>query len=235
MRNFWAGVIILAISLIWFTNTGTVLGTSNRLVTDISWPNCSLSIAKADFGIVGINGGLARRPNPCLAKEAGDYKHLSVYVNTGYSGASNGLKFQSSPRHCSAANNQCLAYNYGFNAGLYDIDYSLKQGVIADRWWLDVEIDNSWSNDYKINRQMLRGMLDAISSFAGKNNLGFYSTGLQWKIITGRWRNGYPVWFATGSTLKADAIATCAAKSFAGGPVLLAQYTPSLDANYICY
>jgi hypothetical protein len=234
MKRVGITIIILAITTIVFSGNNAARTTPNHSITDISWPNCDVKISKADSGIVGIGGGLALRPNPCLAREAANFKHLSVYVNTGYPGGKYVLKYQNFPKYCRHDDNKCLAYNYGYNSGLYDIKYSLIQGIIAKKWWLDVETVNSWSNNYETNRQTLVGTLDAINAFAAQQNVGFYSAGPQWNSLTGRWRNGYPAWLATGATLETDAKAACKAKSFTGGPIQLTQYTPRLDENYIC-
>jgi hypothetical protein len=224
-------VILLSFGLILSSHNSVA---ASQTIPDVSWPNCTLNIAHARAGIVGIDGGLALRPNSCLAKEAADFSLLSVYVNTGYPGIKLALKYKGYPRHCSPSDEQCLAYNYGYNSGLYDVNYSLREGVIAKKWWLDVETDNSWSTNTTMNRQALSGTLAALSQFVGKDNLGFYSTPLQWQAINGQWYNGYPAWIGTGGTLKSDAVAACQETSFSGGPIVLTQYTPDLDANYIC-
>jgi hypothetical protein len=157
-----------------------------------------------------------------------------VYVNTAYPGIAYGRKFQHLPRNCSAGDASCLAYNYGYNAGLYDIDHTLRLGIVASHWWLDVETDNSWDTNAQVNRKSLEGTLDAINRFAGSNRTGFYSSPSQWNLLTGSWRNGYPAWMATGSMDEAAAIKACSDKSFTGGPIVLAQFTPSLDQNYLC-
>jgi hypothetical protein len=157
-----------------------------------------------------------------------------VYVNTAYPGIAYGRKFQHSPRDCSAGDASCLAYNYGYNAGLYDINHTLRLGIVANRWWLDVETDNSWDNNAQVNREALEGTLDAINRFAGSDRTGFYSSPSQWNLLTGNWRNGYPAWMATGGTDKTAAIKACSGKSFTGGPIVLTQFTPSLDQNYPC-
>ncbi|HVX58230.1 MAG TPA: hypothetical protein VG964_00665, partial [Candidatus Saccharimonadales bacterium] len=114
------------------------------------------------------------------------------------------------------------------------INYSLKNGIIAKHWWLDVETENSWDRDVSVNRAALLGMLDSLSRFAGRDNLGFYSYPGQWDKLTDHWRNQYPQWVATGSTERVEAEKACGTSGFSGGPVLLAQYTPSLDSNIVC-
>lgn len=226
--------IILALVLGWASGSS---GTARALgpVPDVSWPNCTLKNPPLGrYGIVGINGGLALRPNPCLAKQIGWFNRPSVYVNTGYPGSKRAMKFQHFPTNCPSNDDNCLAYNYGYNSGLYDIKYALMQGVIADRWWLDVETENSWSDNVAVNRQALVGIRDALSLYAGQAKIGFYSYPGQWDLITGKWHNGLPAWVATGSRRLDDAKASCRQAAFTGGEVLLAQYVLSLDQNIIC-
>ena len=232
MRAFWVFVIISAACIGWFSS-GTPIKPS-VLVPDVSWPNCNATLTNFESGIVGVTGGLALRPNKCLTSEAGLFKKVSVYVNTGYPGTKKASKFQNFPKKCARFNDKCLAYNYGYNSGLYDINYSLKSGVIAKHWWLDVETENSWSDTTKVNRQALQGTLDAISKFAGNTNVGFYSYPGQWNLITGNWRNHYPAWVATGTQSFTAAKQACVPPSFTGGPIIYGQYTPALDANFAC-
>jgi len=233
MRLFWTAIII-GLVLGW-VSIGDIPINKNSDVIDVSWPNCTLlNPPSGQQGIVGINGGLNFRPNPCLAKETSWFKRLSVYVNTGYPGMALSQKYSNYPKKCSAREENCLAYNYGFNAGRYDIEYASLQGVVADRWWVDVETENSWSDSSLVNRQSLQGTVDALSRYAGVDRVGFYSYPGQWKLITGDWHNGYPAWVATGSSEKNDALLACSSPSFNGGVVLLGQYTPSLDQSHIC-
>lgn len=227
-------VIIFAIAVGWLS-TSSASPAKTTSIVDVSWPNCTLkNPPKASNGIIGINGGLAFRPNPCLAKQTGWFKNFSVYINTGYPGVKRALKFQHTPKACAAANEKCLAYNYGYNSGLYSIKYSLLQGVIADRWWLDVETENSWSDSVVTNRSALSGAFDAVSRFAGVDRVGFYSYPGQWDLLTGNWHNNAPAWAATGSKKSADAVLACKSPAFTGGEVIISQYVPELDQNYIC-
>lgn len=233
MRSFWVFVILMSIMFGWF-GAGAVSHPAQAVIADVSWPNCDIYLAPAGNGIVGINGGLALRPNPCLAQEALNYKKLSVYVNTGYPGPLVARNFQTGPKDCATNDKACRAYNYGYNSGVYDIKYSLMSGVVAKHWWLDVETENSWDKDPVVNRAALAGTLDALGRLAGRDNLGLYSYPGQWDQLTNHWRNGYPQWVATGSTKLSDAKDACRDGGFSGGPIVLAQYTPDLDANVVC-
>lgn len=223
----------MAVAIGWLSVSDNTAFSST--LPDVSWPNCTLRNHPVGAeGIVGVNGGLSFHPNPCLGKQIGWFKSPSVYVNTGYPGLPRATKYKSYPKTCSTRDEKCLAYNYGFNAGRYDIKYGSLQGVIADRWWVDVETENSWSDDPLVNRQSLQGTADALTQYAGKDKVGFYSYPGQWNLITNHWHNYLPVWAATGSKNIQDAIEACNQDSFTGGQVLLAQYTPSLDNNIKC-
>lgn len=201
---------------------------------DVSWPNCNVKApTNAAFGIVGVTGGLGFSPNNCLAKQAGWFKNLSLYVNTGYPGKSYGLKYQNSPRQCSDTDLNCLAYNYGYNAGLYAINYASNQNITASTWWLDVETMNSWTNDYQQNINSLQGETDALKA-AGVTTVGVYSTTAQWGTITNSWQNNLPNWGATTWRTAKQAAKYCTGHNFTGGGTWLIQYSGSLDQDYAC-
>lgn len=201
-------------------------------IIDISWPNCNddLNQTSADQGIVGVLGGLNFRKNPCLYRED-RFKTTDVYVNTGYAGINRAKAFSTKPKICGAEDEQCLAYNYGYNAADFAVNQLFISGIMPRRLWLDVEFGNSWSDDASINRIVISGMHERLIKLAP---VGVYSYPFQWKIITNSWINGLPAWTATGSKQKADAVKACG-QSFTGGPVLMGQYTPGkYDQNYIC-
>ena len=115
----------LLLGVLIFGSTALAQGvyTSGTVGNDVSWPNCNAKPpVNAAFGIVGVTGGLNFSQNPCLAKQAQWFSNLSLYTNTGYPGSYRGLDYQNYPNVCSASDLNCLAYNYGYNAGLYAIN-----------------------------------------------------------------------------------------------------------------
>jgi hypothetical protein len=201
---------------------------------DVSYPNCNASISRTNFGIVGVTGGLGFSGNSCLATEASHFNNLSLYINTGYPGQTYGLKYQTSPNLCDAADLNCLAYNYGYNAGLYAANYAKGQGVWSTTWWADVETMNTWTGDYLQNRQSLQGERDALVA-AGATTVGVYSTTAQWGTITGSWQNLWPSWGATTWRTAKQAATYCKGHEFTGGPSYLMQYKGrSLDEDVAC-
>ncbi len=202
---------------------------------DVSWPNCRVVPPKdKQFGIVGITGGLVFRPNPCLFEESHWFNDQSVYINTGYAGKDRAEMYASYPRLCDKSNETCLAYNFGYNAGVYALDYAASQYVHSNTWWLDVETENSWSTNPTYNRASLDGMIDAIRQHTLLPTIGFYSYPGQWSTITGNWHNGYPNWAATGDVTRQKAVDFCKGQAFTGGPTWLTQYTTRLDNDYVC-
>lgn len=202
---------------------------------DVSWPNCRVVPPReVPFGIVGITGGLVYRPNPCLFEESHWFTDLSLYMNTGYAGKDRAQKYASYPRHCDNSDEACLAYNFGYNAGVYALNYASSQYVHANTWWLDVETENSWSANTTYNRASLNGMINAIRQHTLLPTIGFYSYPGQWEKITGNWHNGYPNWAATGDVTHQKAVDYCTGQAFTGGPTWLTQYTTRLDDDYVC-
>src|SRR5262249_43867042 len=157
---------------------------------DVSWPNCGANLpTHPAFGIVGISDGLGYSQNPCLAHEAAAFPNLSLYVNTGWYDQSVHVN-PNSPRVCTLGDHNCLAYNYGYNAGLYALDYAGSLQLSARTWWLDVETSNTWNADITQNRYSLQGEHDALLS-NGVTTVGVYSTTFQWNSVTGSWLNSW--------------------------------------------
>ena len=202
---------------------------------DVSWPNCrAVPPRDNQFGIVGVTGGLVFRPNPCLFEESHWFNDLSLYMNTGYAGKDRAAPYAHYPRLCNDSDEACLAYNFGYNAGVYALNYAASQYVHSNRWWLDVETENSWSDNSAYNRASLNGMVDAIRQHTLLPTIGYYSYPGQWSTITGAWQNGYPNWAATGDDDYGKAVAFCQGQAFTGGPTWLTQYTTRLDNDYVC-
>jgi hypothetical protein len=158
----------------------------------------------------------------------------AVYINTGYAGLPNVKTYQSTPKNCSSTNQKCLAYNWGYNATLAAIKYTSASNMHSQMWWLDVETDNSWSNDAEFNRSSLLGAINAIRHLTIRTTIGIYSSPLQWKTITNDWQIALPTWLATGSNSQHIAKNACLSKSFTGNTNWLVQYTKVLDQNVMC-
>lgn len=206
-------------------------------VVDVSWPNCRYQAPTGGFrsGVVGVTGGLDFRPNPCVTQESRWFIRYATYMNTGYPGVGGTAPvFRTSPFICTAIQRLCLAYNYGFHAATYAMQYAALKNVHTGMWWLDVETENSWTDDTQANRVSLMGMLAAISQYSFYARAGFYSTPHQWRVITGGWLNYLPAWVGTGALDETAARQACQRSAFTGGKTWLGQYTVTLDQNVPC-
>jgi hypothetical protein len=234
MKKLLVSISALLSTVLFATNSAAALGQYKSGTTgiDVSWPNCSASISKVVFGVVGVTGGTAYSNNTCLATEAGHFTNLSLYVNTAWYDQSPHVN-ATSPKACAAGDANCLAYNYGYNAGLDALNYANAQGVHSSTWWLDVETENTWNGNTTQNQNSLQGESDALRA-NGVTTVGAYSTTAQWGTITGGWQNGWPNWGATTWTTAKQAAKYCAGHQFTGGPTYLIQFTGKLDQDYAC-
>ena len=195
------------------------------------------------FGIVGVNAGLAWSENPCLAAQyqwaASLANPASFYVNTANPGPQSVRWNFSGPRSCptnAPASDAGCAYNYGWNAAqdAYRVAAAATSSGIAQShfWWLDVELVNSWEGTPASNSQTVQGYLDYLGG-RGVAGVGIYSTASQWNAITGGQQVSVPNWVA-GSRTQKSASSSCGT-GFTGGDVLLVQYTAKgFDGNFAC-
>ncbi len=212
---------------------------THDLTIDISWPNCSRlsSVGSYSAAIIGANGGLDFRPNPCLGLEGKLTNSLATYANTGDPGFPRIRQLGKSPLNCKN-NNQliCYSFNYGYQAALY----SLKQANLADIhssfWWLDVESINSWTTSVMANRADIMGMIYAIKTVRFlRPKIGIYTTNNQWVATVGHWNINLPLWLGTGQTNAQAAAKYCNQRSIIGSNIVLTQYTIGrLDYDYRC-
>jgi hypothetical protein len=207
--------------------------TSGSTGYDVSWPNCAAKPpAHPSFGIVGVSDGTGYSQNPCLTQEAAWFPSLSLYVNTGWNDQSPYIN-PNSPKVCVTGDSNCLAYNYGYNAGVYALNYANSQNIHTSVWWLDVETGNTWNADTTQNRNSLQGEYDALVA-NGVSTVGVYSTTYQWDTVTGTWLNNWPNWGATTVRTASKAATFCSGHQFTGGPTYLIQFTGALDQDYAC-
>jgi hypothetical protein len=221
---------------------------------DISWPQCGSSFPSGGtFGIVGVTNGLAFSANPCLSTEyawattSTRIYTAGLYINTGNPETASVNwpgRAGVGPRTCSTTDlkdpsNVNCAYNYGWNAATDALNVATTNvGAAAQTlpWWLDVEIGNSWNGSLAANSSTVQGYIDYQGGHS-TGTVGIYSTGSQWRQITG----GYtvasaPDWLAGASNVS-DAKNLCnnPASSFSSGPVQLVQYPNGrFDGNYVC-
>ena len=238
----------------------TLASSSGRSGWDISYPQCGGPFPKnGAFRIVGVNGGRAFRPNPCLGSGFGPSElrwagmNAELYANTGNPGPRLSTRWpigQAFPRRCTAAepNSRECAFDYGWNAARDSYLTAVRAYIslgwapegarrtpVANQWWLDVETANSWRSKTPLNVAALAGAVRYLES-VGAASVGFYSAPHMWREITGGTAAfaAYPSWVA-GATTRAGARSRCAGSGFTGGGVELTQYLSNgFDADYRC-
>jgi hypothetical protein len=234
LRKILATITTLVFSLILFAQTGAASSFYQKGSTglDVSYPNCSVAIPTASFGVVGVTGGLVYSHNSCLAAQAAKFSNLSLYMNTGLNDSSSSPYYSQALASCNG-DTSCAAYTYGFNAANDALSYTQSQGITSAKWWLDVETANSWSSNTAQNQKSLQGAYDALAA-RGASLVGAYSTSAQWQSVTGGWINNWPNWGATTWTTAKQAQKYCTGHEFTGGPSLLMQYKGKLDQDVAC-
>lgn len=210
---------------------------------DISWPQCESGAPQGEFAfaIIGLNNGRPFTTNDCFAPQyawAGQAQaNPAVYINLDFPrgeqlAAANGPYGQ-----CAADDGWCRGYNWGYALARDSVGRAIYFGVKPERYWLDVEMANHWSDLARDNGQVTRG---AIDYFLEHNiPVGIYGTRYQWNLITG----GYtprgvtlPLWVAGAEDI-AEAHARCHDRSlaFAGGDTWMVQYPEAeFDGNVLC-
>jgi len=230
------GIAIIIVGIIvGFYSRPTIQGS-----VDLSWPNCNrLSDNSYALAIVGTNGGLDFRPNPCLGNEARMSNKFVLYANTGNPGFPLISKFgKAGPLICPKDNNLiCYSFNYGYQAAKYSIrQANLESAAGSTFWWLDVESINSWTNSIDANRADIEGMVYALRSNPFLTpKIGIYTAYNQWLSVVGHWDIGLDLWLGTGDTTLLQAKQSCRQPSFVGASIVLSQYTVgNLDFNFSC-
>jgi hypothetical protein len=180
---------------------------------DISYPQCDADLPDdRAFAVVGVNGGIATTPNPCLAEQlawaqdsdgsANGQAVTQLYLNTANPGQLADLirtwpEEGSSPYgECDGTNSTACSWQYGWERARTSlVRFFLPAAREADMdaqpshyvWWLDVETTNSWqfgSDDARRrNLAALEGMTAYLDSWGAV--VGVYSTHEQWAQIVG--------------------------------------------------
>jgi hypothetical protein len=189
---------------------------------DVSYPQCGDDLPdEPAFAVVGVNGGLATRPNPCLAEqlawaaeqatgEVSAQPRLQLYVNTANPGQVRDL-VTTWPSHgrtpygrCDGDNSRACSWRYGWERAAVTVreffvpaaeDAGVDPDPGAYTWWLDVETTNTWQTGSAPararNRAALEGMAARLASSGAE--VGLYSTRYQWRRIAGRVPAGSPL------------------------------------------
>jgi hypothetical protein len=208
-----------SVSVLALTVVATILalpGTASAATTDgfdVSYPQCGTSLpSDRAFGVVGVNGGLSTRGNPCLASQltwawgstgvVRSQPRAQLYLNTANPGellnqVTTWPKAGATPYGvCNGTNSQACSWQYGWERAQNSIASfftpAARTATVDGRpssytWWLDVETMNTWQSGSSAalarNRATLEGMTAFLTSQGGR--VGIYSTGQQWAQIVG--------------------------------------------------
>jgi hypothetical protein len=215
MRKRLRSVLLVATAVA--TAVLAVPGTASAAPTtvgyDVSYPQCKASLpGDRAFAVVGVNGGLSTKANPCLTtqlswawKSSGavrDQPKAQLYLNTANPGEVRDqvATWPTSGRTpygtCDGSNSAACSYQYGWERAGNSVTAffapaaqaaRVETGVDDYTWWLDVETMNTWqsgsSDARERNRATLEGMTDYLHSRDAE--VGIYSTGRQWSQIVG--------------------------------------------------
>ena len=227
-------------------------GSSAPIGYDVSYPQCNGSYPSNQlFGIVGVNGGLANKANPCLsgelhwAREAPGQKRpkqtpISLYIDTGNPGGHHVADWPgggSAPAYgaCNGRLTNACSYVYGEQRATYSYRLVAALDPVAAKtapWWLDVELMASWAGTYQLNIAALQGFIAGLHNDGATGPIGIYSTSAQWKDITGltaqttptAFNGQLPDWVAGTQAPLPQARQNCASGGFTGLAPVLAQY-----------
>ena len=206
-------VVALAAVAMLLAVPGTASAAPAAVGYDVSYPQCGTTLPQdRAFAVVGVNGGLSTRANPCLSAQLGwalgssgavpGQPRAQLYLNTANPGE---LRTQvttwptrgATPYGlCNGANSAACSWQYGWERAQNSIDAFFTPAARAARsdsrpasyvWWLDVETMNTWqsgsSEALGRNRATLEGMTALLQSRGGR--VGIYSTNQQWAQIAG--------------------------------------------------
>jgi S-layer homology domain len=231
------------------------------LGADVSHPQCSTAgsstavqlPAGQAFGVVGVNAGRPKTTNPCLAaelvwaaKSAGGSAQpkVQVYVNTANPGKTLASSWPTSGTNrygtCKNSDSPACAYEYGRARAKEDLGVAAVGKPTSYTWWLDVEIDNSWTTSTALNVAALEGMVAQLKA-AKVAGVGLYSSATHWRTIAGSSVGkgsellGLPSWLTGASDLGGARRACANAALTAGGTVRMTQFTDgTFDRDHSC-
>jgi hypothetical protein len=184
-----------------------------RVGYDVSYPQCGKPLPSARaFAIVGVNGGLSTKSNPCLSAQlawasrsngsVATQPKAQLYLNTANPGqvidqVTTWPTSGSTPYgECDGTNTMACSWEYGWERASNSILSFFEPAARSARvdsdparyvWWLDVETTNTWQagsgEALARNRATLEGMTASIIARGGR--VGLYSTSQQWAQIVG--------------------------------------------------
>ena len=192
---------------------------------DVSYPQCGRTLRDMGDGyvIVGLDGGMPDRPNPCFASQWGFALRQSgaaVYVNTADDGRGDPVK-------------------EGRRNARDDLRALAAAGVAPGTpVWLDVELPEVWRGSQARHRAVITAHLSGLAE--GGFPVGIYSAPALWREITGGAPVSVPTWVGIGTARRERAGETCRAESFGARMPAIVQRIGTgsdgrpLDRNLTC-
>lgn len=180
---------------------------------DVSHPQCSTELPTGqDWGVVGVNGGLATTANPCLAEQlrwaAGSTGSVAaqpraqLYLNTANPGelidqVSTWPESGTTPYgQCDGTNSDACSWQYGWERAWNSVTSFFEPAAVSAGldpipgdyvWWLDVETYNTWQSGSAAaqtrNRVAVEGMAAYLASRGAQ--VGIYAVPDQWDDVVG--------------------------------------------------
>ena len=223
MRHALRSLIVVALGVVAtiLTVPGTASAAPASVGYDVSYPQCGATLPRdRAFAVVGINGGLSTRANPCLSAQLSwawgasgavpSQPRAQLYLNTANPGEVR-TQVTTWPTQgttpygtCTGANTSACSWQYGWERAQNSVDAFFTGAAQAARvdsrpasyvWWLDVETMNTWQSGsadaLARNRAALEGMTAFMESRGGR--VGIYSTNQQWAQIAGTVPAGSPL------------------------------------------
>jgi hypothetical protein len=215
MRHVLRSIVVVALAVV--AGVLAVPGTASAAPTtvgyDVSYPQCGKTLPDdRAFAIVGVNGGLSTKANPCLSQQltwawgaggsVATQPPAQLYLNTANPGqvtpkVSTWPKTGTTPYGtCNGTNTAACSWQYGWERAQNSVISFFTPAARAATvdslpsrytWWLDVETMNSWqagsSAALERNRATLEGMAAYLVSKKAK--VGIYSTNQQFAQIVG--------------------------------------------------
>lgn len=207
---------------------------------DVSYPQCrsGLPTPPISFAIIGVTGGKAFKHNPCLATEYSwatkAQVPISFYINTNFPYGTHEENEMSGPQgRCQDKDLKCQAYNYGWNTAADAKAYADSLHLSSKIWWIDIETNNHWEYDSKLNIEVIKGALNFFTK--SQLTIGIYTAPRMWAAIVGEDYNPQtPIWIA-GAHNELEAKNYCEI-NVGSGPTWLSQYGDggSYDRNLVC-
>lgn len=214
----------------------------DRLIYDISWPQCPATLPAGEFAfaVIGLNNGYPFSTNDCFAFQYAWAKtaeaNPDVYINFDFPSPGEASALTGPYGRCAETDDWCRAYNHGYAIGQDSVARAAYFGITPGRYWFDVEMINDWSDWKAANGQVINGAVDYFLEH--DIPFGIYGTRYQWGLITGHYMPPVtvPLWVA-GATSIEMARERCRDESFAfaGGVTWMVQYPQDgFDGNVLC-